>query len=169
MRTRVEVFTSGVWQMSSLVVLEGSACVVVDAGFFPQELAALSRFVAKRAGSRRWPSPMRTGTTSSGRSPTRTRPCCAASRWRAGSPKMPSRRAPVWRRRPASTRSGTCNALHGMAWDAGLLGAGFGSRYYTGNIHNGSAAWRARAEGRRERAAERLLMLLGRRAQAGKE
>mgnify|MGYP000948402891 FL=1 len=49
MRTRVEVFTSGVWQMSSLVVLEGGACVVVDAGFFPQELAALSRFVAKRA------------------------------------------------------------------------------------------------------------------------
>lgn len=49
MATRVEVFTSGVWQMSSLVVLEGGACVVVDAGFFPRELAALSRFVAGRA------------------------------------------------------------------------------------------------------------------------
>ncbi|MGI5860914.1 MAG: hypothetical protein ACOX6T_02535 [Myxococcales bacterium] len=56
-------------------------------------------------------------------------------------------------------------ALHGMAWDAGLLGAGFGLRYYTGNIHNGAEAWRARAEARRQRASEQLLMLLGRRSQ----
>ncbi|MGI5860909.1 MAG: MBL fold metallo-hydrolase [Myxococcales bacterium] len=49
METRVELFTSGIWQMSSLVVLKGGAGVVVDAGYFPRELEALSTFLAGRA------------------------------------------------------------------------------------------------------------------------
>lgn len=49
METRVELFTSGIWQMSSLVVLKGGACVVVDAGYFPREMEALSTFLAGRA------------------------------------------------------------------------------------------------------------------------
>lgn len=44
---------------------------------------------------------------------------------------------------------------------ASLVGLGVGLRYYLGNIEHGAAAWRAAAEQRRRRAAERLIRLLG--------
>ena len=44
---------------------------------------------------------------------------------------------------------------------ASLVGLGVGLRYYLGNIEHGAAAWRAAAEQRRTRAAERLIRLLG--------
>jgi hypothetical protein len=45
--------------------------------------------------------------------------------------------------------------------DAALVGLGLGLRYYFGNIHNGAEAWRAAAERKRDRAAERLIRILG--------
>lgn len=50
----------------------------------------------------------------------------------------------------------------GAVADASLVGLGLGLRYYLGNIQHGAAAWRAAAEQRRARAADRLIRLLGR-------
>jgi hypothetical protein len=51
--------------------------------------------------------------------------------------------------------------LDGSYGSATLVGLGIGLRYYLGNIQNGAAAWRVDAEQRRERAAEKLVRLLG--------
>jgi hypothetical protein len=49
----------------------------------------------------------------------------------------------------------------GAVADAALLGLGLGLRYYLGNVEHGAAAWRAAAEQRRARAAQRLIRLVG--------
>jgi hypothetical protein len=51
--------------------------------------------------------------------------------------------------------------LDGSSGSALLVGLGIGLRYYLGNIQNGAAAWRVDAEQQRERAAQRLVRLLG--------
>lgn len=45
--TRVDVMTSGIWQMASTVIRNGRSCLVVDAGYFPREVADLARLIPK--------------------------------------------------------------------------------------------------------------------------
>ncbi|MCK6547667.1 MBL fold metallo-hydrolase [Myxococcota bacterium] len=42
----VEVRTSGVWQLSSIVIASRGVCVVIDPGYFPRELAELRTLAA---------------------------------------------------------------------------------------------------------------------------
>jgi glyoxylase-like metal-dependent hydrolase (beta-lactamase superfamily II) len=44
----VDVFTSGIWQLSSVIVADGGDCLVIDPGYFPRELEELSRAASVR-------------------------------------------------------------------------------------------------------------------------
>ena len=46
METTIETRTSGIWQLSSTLLVRGGACVLVDPGYFPRELAAFAERVA---------------------------------------------------------------------------------------------------------------------------
>lgn len=48
METRIEVVTSGLWQLSSVVVSRAGACLAVDPGYLPEELARVARLVRER-------------------------------------------------------------------------------------------------------------------------
>lgn len=43
--TRVDVMTSGIWQMTSTVIRNGRSCLVVDPGYFPREISDLARLI----------------------------------------------------------------------------------------------------------------------------
>ena len=45
----VDVFFSGIWQMTSTVIMSGRNCLVVDPGYFPRELADIAARIPKRA------------------------------------------------------------------------------------------------------------------------
>ena len=45
--TRVDVMTSGIWQMTSTVIRNDRRCLVVDPGYFPRELVDLARLIPK--------------------------------------------------------------------------------------------------------------------------
>ena len=45
----VEVFFSGIWQMTSTVLMSGRNCLVVDPGYFPRELADIAAHIPKQA------------------------------------------------------------------------------------------------------------------------
>lgn len=45
---QVDVRQSGIWQMTSTIIRSGSSCLVVDPGYFPREIADLSRLIPKR-------------------------------------------------------------------------------------------------------------------------
>jgi hydroxyacylglutathione hydrolase len=45
--TRVDVVTSGIWQMTSTVIRRDRSCLVVDPGFFPREIAGLARLISE--------------------------------------------------------------------------------------------------------------------------
>jgi glyoxylase-like metal-dependent hydrolase (beta-lactamase superfamily II) len=45
----VDVIFSGIWQMTSTVIVSGRSCLVVDPGFFPRELADIAARIPKRA------------------------------------------------------------------------------------------------------------------------
>lgn len=47
--TRVDVMTSGIWQMTSTVICSGQSCLVVDPGYFPRELDDLAGLISKGA------------------------------------------------------------------------------------------------------------------------
>jgi glyoxylase-like metal-dependent hydrolase (beta-lactamase superfamily II) len=47
-RPTVDVATSGIWQLSSTIIAHDGACLVVDPGYFPRELAELARTAADR-------------------------------------------------------------------------------------------------------------------------
>ena len=47
--TRLDVVTSCIWQMTSTVIRSNRSCLVVDPGFFPREIADLSRLISKEA------------------------------------------------------------------------------------------------------------------------
>lgn len=44
---RVDVVTSGIWQMTSTVIRSNRSCLVVDPGFFPREIDDLARLISK--------------------------------------------------------------------------------------------------------------------------
>jgi len=44
----IEVLTSGIWQLSSVVLADGGECLVVDPGYFPRELEELGRLARER-------------------------------------------------------------------------------------------------------------------------
>ena len=44
----IDVFTSGVWQLSSVIVADDDDCLVIDPGYFPRELEELARAAAAR-------------------------------------------------------------------------------------------------------------------------
>jgi glyoxylase-like metal-dependent hydrolase (beta-lactamase superfamily II) len=46
--TRIEVFTSGIWQTTSTIVEHGGTCIVVDPAYFPRELDAIAARVRER-------------------------------------------------------------------------------------------------------------------------
>ncbi len=43
--TRVDVMTSGIWQMASTIIRNGRKCLVVDPGYFPREVSDLVRLI----------------------------------------------------------------------------------------------------------------------------
>jgi hydroxyacylglutathione hydrolase len=45
----VDVVFSGIWQMTSTVIVSDRSCLVVDPGYFPRELADLAARIPKRA------------------------------------------------------------------------------------------------------------------------
>jgi glyoxylase-like metal-dependent hydrolase (beta-lactamase superfamily II) len=45
----VDVFFSGIWQMTSTVLMSGRNCLVVDPGYFPRELADIAAHIPKQA------------------------------------------------------------------------------------------------------------------------
>jgi hydroxyacylglutathione hydrolase len=45
----VEVFFSGIWQMTSTVLMSGRNCLVVDPGYFPRELADIAAHIPQQA------------------------------------------------------------------------------------------------------------------------
>ncbi|MBI5580416.1 MAG: MBL fold metallo-hydrolase [Deltaproteobacteria bacterium] len=45
----VDIVFSGIWQMTSTVILSGRSCLVVDPGYFPRELADIAARIPKRA------------------------------------------------------------------------------------------------------------------------
>ncbi len=47
--TRIEILTSGIWQTTSTVITSDRHCLVVDPGYFPRELADLSRLIPNNA------------------------------------------------------------------------------------------------------------------------
>ena len=47
--TRVGVVTSCIWQMTTTIIRSNQSCLVVDPGFFPREIADLSRLISKEA------------------------------------------------------------------------------------------------------------------------
>jgi hydroxyacylglutathione hydrolase len=49
---RIDVMTSGIWQLSSIVLSGGGECLVVDPGYFPRELVDLARLAAERGRTR---------------------------------------------------------------------------------------------------------------------
>lgn len=48
MATSLEVLTSGIWQLSSVVIADSGDCLVVDPGYFPRELEELGRVARAR-------------------------------------------------------------------------------------------------------------------------
>ncbi len=46
--TTIDVQHSGIWQLSSAVVADAGACLVIDPGYFPRELEALAATAAAR-------------------------------------------------------------------------------------------------------------------------
>ena len=49
---RIDVTTSGIWQLSSIVLSDGGECLVVDPGYFPRELVDLARLAGERGRAR---------------------------------------------------------------------------------------------------------------------
>ena len=47
--TRIEILTSGIWQMTTTVIYSGRNCLVVDPGYFPRELADLVQLIPNHA------------------------------------------------------------------------------------------------------------------------
>jgi len=45
----IDVMFSGIWQMTSTVIVSGRSCLVVDPGYFPRELADIAARIPKRA------------------------------------------------------------------------------------------------------------------------
>ena len=45
----VDVIFSGIWQMTSTVIVSGRSCLVVDPGYFPRELADIAARIPQRA------------------------------------------------------------------------------------------------------------------------
>jgi hydroxyacylglutathione hydrolase len=52
MAVRIDVTTSGIWQLSSVVLSDGGECLVVDPGYFPRELDALAELARARGRAR---------------------------------------------------------------------------------------------------------------------
>jgi len=48
-QTRIEILTSGIWQLTTTVICNDCNCLVVDPGYFPRELADLVRFIPSDA------------------------------------------------------------------------------------------------------------------------
>jgi glyoxylase-like metal-dependent hydrolase (beta-lactamase superfamily II) len=49
----VDVFSSGIWQLSSAIVADAGDCLVIDPGYFPRELEELTRAAAARGRATR--------------------------------------------------------------------------------------------------------------------